>query len=356
MKKVFSRILIFGFVVLFLVFCGLLIKSGVIISQGMYEDDKFSIAMVTDGGGVNDQSFQESAWRGLQKLSQEHDCKVRYVECQQSSDFPSNIDRLADENTNLILGIGYKLADPIELAAKINPERNYILADFSYGDNTPDNVICLVFRAEESSFLVGYIAGMTTKTNTVGFIGGMRSVVIDQFEYGFRAGVMYAAQKLNKNINIKVQYAETFTDSAKGKAVAIKMFDECDIVFHAAGGAGVGIIEAAKERNKFAIGVDMDQFNLAPNNILTSAVKDVGKAIEIISIRAMNGENLGGKTFSFGIKENCVGIPENNPNIDNKILKSAKKIEQKISNKEIVPPSNLNEYNNFVNNMIKKED
>ncbi len=356
MKKVFSRVLIFVFGLLFLCFCVVLIKSGIIISEGMNEDDKFSIAMVTDGGGVNDQSFQESAWRGLQKLSQGYDCKVRYVECQQTSDFLSSIDRLADEKTDLTLGIGYKLADYIKLATKINPERNYILADYSFGDSTPDNMICLVFRAEESSFLVGYIAGMSTKSDNVGFIGGMKSVVIDQFEYGFRAGVLYAAQKLGKNINIKVQYAETFTDSAKGKAVAIKMFDECDIVFHAAGGAGVGVIEAAKECDKFAIGVDMDQINLAPNNVLTSAVKDVGKAIETISVRAINGENLGGQTFSFGIKENCVGIPENNPNINNKILKLAKKIEQKISDKEIIPPSNLSEYNNFVNSVIKKGD
>ncbi|MBQ3093439.1 MAG: BMP family protein, partial [Clostridia bacterium] len=147
------------------------------------------------------------------------------------------------------------------------------------------------------------------------------------------------------------QYAETFTDSAKGKAVAIKMFDECDIVFHAAGGAGVGVIEAAKERDKYAIGVDMDQINLAPDNILTSAVKDVGRAIEIIAARVMNGENLAGQTFNFGIKEKCVGIPENNPNMSEKVSKLTKKIEEKISTGKIIPPSNLTEYNNFINNL-----
>lgn len=351
MKKVISRILFVLLGLLCVGFCAILIKSIIILNNKIYNNDKFSIAMVTDGGGVNDQSFQESAWRGLQNLEREHDCKVRYVECQQSADFLSNIDKLNDENTDLILGIGYKLADPISLAAKINPERTYILADFSLNEDTPDNVICLVFRAQESSFLAGYAAALTTKTGVVGFIGGMKSLVIDQFEYGFRAGVSYASKEINKNIIVKSQYAETFTDSAKGKAVAIKMFDECDIVFHAAGGAGVGVIEAAKERDKYAIGVDMDQINLAPNNILTSAVKDVGRAIEIIATRVMNGENLAGQTFNFGIKEKCVGIPENNPNMSEKVSKLTKKIEEKISTGKIIPPSNLTEYNNFINNL-----
>ena len=347
MRNIISKI---GVVLLVLGFVGVLafaINTGFKIATGLEDDDRFSVSMVTDGGGINDQSFQESSWKGMQELAKETGVKVSYVECPQTSDFLIHIDKLADENTDLIWGIGYKLADTIELAAKTNPEINYALADFTLGDKTPDNVTCAVFRSEESSFVVGYIAGMTTKTDCVGFVGGIKGLVIDQFEYGYLAGVKYASKKLGKNIDVKVQYAESFTDSAKGKAIAMKMYDECDVIFHAAGGAGVGVIEAAKETGNYVIGVDKDQLSLAPKNVLTSAIKDVGKAVKMISIKSLNGESIGGQTFSYGIKENCVGIPEENPNLDPNVYKAAIEIQEKISDGKIVSPGTEKDYNEF---------
>ncbi len=349
MKKVISRIFLLLGCAIGVCFIALIVKTGMLIAKGAVNDNRFFVAMVTDGGGINDQSFQESAWKGLQKFSKNTGAKVGYVECQQASDYGVNFDKLADENANLMWGIGYKLADPVELASKINPELNYAIADYSFGENAPSNVTSVTFRAEESSFLVGYIAGMTTKTNQVGFIGGMRGLVIDQFEYGYKAGVAYAAKELGKNISVKVQYAESFSDSAKGKAIAMKMFDECDVIFHAAGGAGVGVIEAAKEKGTYAIGADMDQSFLAPKNVLTSAVKDVGKAVEMISTRLANGENIGGSNYSYGIKEGCVGIPEDNPNVSENVLKAVRKIENKIKEGNITPPHNPSTYEEFIN-------
>ena len=330
-----------------------LVRIGQEIVAGSEDKDQFFTAMITDGGGVNDQSFQQSAWEGMKKFAARTNSKVRYVECPQTADFALNIDKLADEKTDLIWGIGFKTADTIELAAKTNPELNYAIVDFSFGEKTPENVTGVVFRAEESSFLVGYIAALTTKTNSVGFVGGIKGMVIEQFEYGYRAGVAYGAKQLGKNIDVKVQYAESFTDSAKGKAIAIKMFDSCDVVFHAAGGAGVGVIEAAKESGKWAIGADMDQSDLAPNNVLTSAIKDVGTAIDLISTKAMNGENIGGKTFYFGIKEGCVGIPSDNPNIDKKVYSLAEQVCKKIADNQIVPPGTLEAYNDFLKTINK---
>ena len=188
---------------------------------------------------------------------------------------------------------------------------------------------------------------MTTKTDCVGFVGGIKGLVIDQFEYGYLAGVKYASKKLGKNIDVKVQYAESFTDSAKGKAIAMKMYDECDVIFHAAGGAGVGVIEASKETGNYVIGVDKDQLSLAPKNVLTSAIKDVGKAVKMISIKSLNGESIGGQTFSYGIKENCVGIPEENPNLDPNVYKAAIEIQEKISDGKIVSPGTEKDYNEF---------
>lgn len=348
MNKVISRALLVSGIAVGIGFCGLLVKTGSLLAKGVMNDNRFFVAMVTDGGGINDQSFQESSWKGLKAFSEETGSRVGYVECQQASDYPINLDKLADENADLVWGIGYKLADPIKLAANINPEINYAIADFSFGSRTPDNVTCAIFRSEESSFLVGYIAAMTTKVNRVGFIGGMKSVVIDQFEYGYRAGVAYASKKLGKNIDVKIQYAESFTDSAKGKAIAIKMFDECDVIFHAAGGAGVGIIEAAKEKGSYAIGCDMDQSSLAPKNVLTSSIKDVGKAVKTVSTSLKNGEKIGGKTFSYGIKENCVGIPKENPNVPENVKNAVKAVEEKVRSGEIIPPGTSASYEEFI--------
>ena len=321
-------------------------STGSKIKEG--ENEQFSIAMVTDTGGVNDQSFNMSSWQGMNRFAERTGAKISYVESKQSSDYTINMDRLADENIDLIWGVGFSLADVLELAAKTNPELNYAIVDYSYGENTLENVTGVVFRAEESAFLAGYISGKTTKTKKVGFVGGISSIVIDQFEYGYRAGVDLAAKERGESIEFVSQYAESFSDAAKGKAIALKMFSNgCDIVFHAAGGVGVGVIEAAKETNNFAVGVDMDQSYLAPKNVLTSALKNAGQAVDIVSTRLMNGEKIGGKTISFGIKEGCVGLPESNPNIDPKIYISAMEIKDKIAEGKIAPPFNSNEYQNF---------
>lgn len=312
------------------------------------DSDVFKVAMVTDTGGINDQSFNSSSWEGMSEFARRTGAKARYVESTQASDYTVNIDRLADENCNLIWGIGFSLADIVNQAAKTNPELNYAIVDFSYGDDTLENVTGVVFRSEESSFMVGYIAARTTKTNSVGFVGGISGVVIDQFEYGYRAGVDYASKELGKQINVKIQYAESFSDSAKGKAIALKMFSEgCDIVFHAAGGVGVGIIEAAKESGNFAIGVDLDQSYLAPSNVLTSSLKDVGRAVDIVSTKVLKGQSIGGRTLSFGLSEDCVGIPKENPNMSPEVYKSAMEIRNKIVNKDIIPPYNSDTYKNY---------
>lgn len=344
MKRAISVVLSLGLV---------LLSAGCSVNNDASdEDSKFKVAMVTDTGGVNDQSFNSSAWLGMSNFALRTNTVARYIESAQSSDYIINIDKLADENCNLIWGIGFALADVVKQAARVNPELNYAIADYSYGDDTLDNITSVVFRAEESAFIVGYIAGKTTKTNSVGFVGGMKTVVIDQFEYGFRAGVDYAAKELGKKIDIKTQYSESFSDAAKGKAIASMMFlNGCDIVLHAAGGVGVGVIEAAKESGNFAIGADSDQRHLAPDNVLTSAIKNVGKSVDIVSTKLMNGDKIGGQTMSFGLKEDCVGIPEENPNIAPNVLESAYKVEKLIMDGKIVPPKNIEEYNNFVKNL-----
>ena len=310
--------------------------------QGTNTEKEYKVAMVTDTGGVNDQSFNQSSWEGLQNFEKNNKgAKVSYLESKQESDYATNLDKVVDGGNKLVWGIGFAMADAITNAAQSNPDVSYAIVDNSYGDKTPANVTGVMFRAQEPSFMVGYIAAKTTKTNKVGFVGGIKSEIIDQFQYGYQAGVQYAAKELGKDITVDVQYAESFSDASKGKAIANKMFSSgCDIVFHAAGGVGVGVIEAAKEANKFAIGVDRDQAYLAPDNVLTSALKLANVAVENLSKEAMNGTKIGGKTYTYGLKENAVGIPTENKNMDPAVYKAAIAIQDKIKDGSIVPPYN----------------
>lgn len=317
--------------------------------QGTNTEKEYKVAMVTDTGGVNDQSFNQSSWEGLQNLEKNNKgAKVSYLESKQESDYATNLDKAVDGGNKLIWGIGFAMSDAITNAAKSNSDVNYAIVDNDYGDKTPANVTGVMFKAQEPSFIVGYIAGKTTKTNKVGFVGGIKGNIIDQFQYGYQAGVQYAAKELGKDITVDVQYAESFSDASKGKAIANKMFSSgSDIVFHAAGGVGVGVIEAAKEANKFAIGVDRDQAYLAPDNVLTSALKLASVAVENLSKEAMNGTKIGGKTYTYGLKENAVGIPTENKNMDPAVYKAAMAVQDKIKDGSIVPPYNEETFNSF---------
>jgi len=308
----------------------------------------FSVAMITDTGGINDQSFNQSAWEGLTELKNKTGAEVNYIESKQASDFVTNLERLGDSGANLLWGVGYACADAVLEAAGSNPDIQYAIIDNAY-ENTPSNVTGVMFRAQEPSFLVGYVAGRTTQTGKVGFVGGISSGLIDQFQFGYEAGVKYAAKELGKDIDISVQYAESFSDAAKGKAIAARMYsDGCDVIYHAAGGTGTGVIEAAKEADKWVIGVDRDQAYLAPENVLTSALKLVGKAVQEVSEEAMNGKEIGGKTLTFGLQEDCVGIPEEHGNMAEGVYEDTLKVKDKIKNGELTPPTTKEEYEAFI--------
>ncbi len=303
------------------------------------------IAMVTDTGGVNDKSFNQSAWEGMQRAEKELGMKASYIESKQEADFSPNLETLYDAKNDLIWGIGFMMADAVKSAAETNKDAKYAIVDFSYDEKTPSNVIGVVFKAEQPSFLVGYIAGKMSKTGKVGFVGGVKGVVIDGFDYGFRAGVKYA----NKDAQVLVQYADSFNDSAKGKAIANQMYQNgADIIFHAAGGVGLGVIESAKENKKYVIGVDRDQNNLAPDNVITSAVKRVDNGIYNVTKELKEGTLKMGTTISYGLKEGGVDIaPTSDKHVPANILEEVKKLKQDIIDGKINVPFNEKTYNEY---------
>ena len=307
---------------------------------------KIKVAMVTDVGGVNDQSFNQSAWEGLTRTKTDLDAKIAYKESKQDADYAPNLETLTDAEYDLIWGIGFLMGDAIKATAQLNPDQKYAIIDYFYGPETPKNVACAVFQEEQPSFLVGYIAGKMTKANKVGFVGGIKFPLIEKFEYGFMAGVKLA----NPDAEVLRQYAESFTDAAKGKAITNNMYQQgADIVFHAAGGVGDGVIEAAKEKKQWAIGVDKDQNYLAPDNVLTSAMKRVDNAIFDMVKQLKDGSFAGGKAVVYNLSNDGVSIaPTSKKHVPADILAEVDGLIAKIKAGEIVVPATKETYDAFM--------
>ncbi|MGL4797569.1 MAG: BMP family lipoprotein [Paraclostridium sp.] len=313
-------------------------------TSGSDSDNAIKVTMIADVGGINDQSFNQSAWEGLQKAGEDFGVKVNVLESKQAAEYETNVETAIDEGADLVIGIGFQMDKAIGDAAKNYPDQKLAIIDYAF-ENQPENVKSMMFKAEEASYLAGLIVGKRTETNKVGFIGGTKGSVIESFEYGYKTGVFDA----NKDAEVLAQYASTFSDSAKGKSIANQMHaGKADIIFTAAGETGNGAIEAAKENKKYAIGVDKDQSHLAPENILTSAIKRVDSVVYNTVKELVDGKFAGGEVIYYGLKEDAVGIPESTSKlVDEEILEFVNTQSEKIKNGEIKVPANEKEYNEY---------
>lgn len=277
--------------------------------QGDGEKDRFRIGMVTDVGGINDQSFNEGTWNGLLRAQKELSADVKYLESKREDDYVPNLTRFAREKRDLIWGVGFKFEKAIPEVAKRFPNQTFGVVDTNLNGKVPKNVAAVTFREEEGSYLMGVLAGLTTKTNKVGFVGGISSPLIKKFEAGYRAGV----KAVNPKAVVQVAYAESFTDVTKARSIASNMYNGgVDVIFHAAGGAGKGLFDEVKTRpagKYFVIGVDQDQSKLAPNHTLSSMVKRVDKAVFDISKQVKDRNAKLGAVTNLGLKEDAISYP-----------------------------------------------
>lgn len=300
-------------------------------------EDTLKIAMVTSVGGVTDGSFNQSAWEGLQKAEKDLGIKANYIESKQEADYVTNLEQAVDDENDLILATGFPMQQALLDAAKNYPDQKFAIVDVDYGDETPDNVICISFNEEQSGYVVGLVAGKMTKTNKVGFVGGMNNVVIKKFEAGYKAGVKAA----NPDADVLVQYVNSFADQAKGKSIATQMYNNnADVIFACAGDSGLGVLECAKETGKYAIGVDRDQNDIAPDNILTSAMKKVNEGVYTVAENLKGGTFNGGETLVFGLKEEGIGLaPSTDKNVPQDVIDYVNKQIEKIISGEIIVPN-----------------
>ena len=331
----------------------MIISAGILVGCGSSDGDsategKIKVGMITDVGGVHDESFNQSSWEGLQATQKElgkDKLDVNYLESTQDSDYKPNIEQFVEDEYDLIIGVGYKLANELETAAKNYPDQQFAIIDHTY-EKQPENITSLSFESNESSYLAGLIAAKKTETNKVAFIGGIKSATLDKFEYGFRAGVKAA----NPKCELTVRYLNSFSDSALAKSVANQMHkDGVDVIYTAAGAAGTGAIEAAKENNKMAIGVDVDQSPLAPDNIISSTMKNVNVSIVNLVGEILEDNYQGGQVIVNTLASGGVGLSDTTKDhVSKDILDYVNEQAGKIKSGEIVVPENEKQYNEIV--------
>lgn len=340
--------------------CGAGEKEG--DTQGAGGNDKseeFKVAMVTDTGGVDDKSFNQSAWEGLKQFGKDNNLEegkgFKYLQSTAATDYAPNLNALVREGYNLVFGIGFLLADDVKKVAQQQEKANLAIVDSVITDDNGDflpNVASITFSEHHGSFLVGLVAGKQSTTGKVGFIGGVNSELIKKFENGFKAGVKAA----NPNAEIVVQYAEDFNAPEKGSQIANTMYSQgIDIIYHAAGGTGNGVFTEAKNRAKqgekvWVIGVDKDQHEEGmPENVtLTSMVKRVDTAVAEVSKLAKEGKFPGGEIVEFGLKEEGVGIAPTQDNVSKESLDLVKEYQEKILAGEITVPATDEEYDEYL--------
>ena len=299
----------------------------------------FKIGMVTDVGGVNDGSFNQSAWEGLQRAGEAFGCEVKYIESKGDADFVPNIESFLDEDYDLIICTGYVMADAVRDAAELNPDQKFAIVDDASNADL-DNVTCMMFEQEQASYLVGLAAGYTTESNVVGFVVGQANETMNSFGYGYCAGVLDA----NPDATILQYNANSFGDASAGKTAVNTMVTKgADVVFHAAGGTGLGVIDGCKENGIWAIGVDSDQSPLAPETILTSALKRVDNACYDATKKAILG-TLEGGVATYDLAAGGVDIAPTTDNLSKDVLEKIEDAKKDIIAGDLVVPKNQEEF------------
>jgi len=330
-------------------FTALLVAAVMISSCGKQGDksntnsdkSKFKVGLVFDVGGRGDKSFNDAAYKGLERAKKDFGIDFEVIDPGDGADRESALRKLASKpDISLIFGVGFIFTEDITKIAQDFPDKKFGCVDYSINPNVkiPDNLVALEFKEEEGSFLVGALACLTSKTKKLGFVGGMESALIRKFEKGFVQGAKYIDPECKIFVSYVSVTGEGFKNPGKAEEIAISQYSSgADIIYHASGLSGIGVFKAAKENKKFAIGVDLDQYSEAPGFVLTSMVKVVDEVIYNTILDMKNGSFKGG-IKSLGLKDNGVGYvyDDNNKNlISPEVKEKIEGIKKKIIDGEI---------------------
>ena len=302
MKKVLMLLAMLAMVVL--TACGS--KKEAAEAPKTTEAKPLKVGIVLSIGGLGDKSFNDSAYRGLEMAQKDLGIEFKYVEPASPSEDEGYLREYAEAGYDLVIATGFLMKDATEKVAKDFPDVKFALIDEV---SALPNVASLLFAEDQGSFLVGALAAMMSKTGNVGFVGGMEIPLIQKFQKGYEMGAKY----VNPSIKVGSLYtsgSNPFNDPVRGKENALSLIKQgADVVYHAAGGTGVGVIEAAKESKVFAIGVDSNQDGLAQGTVLTSMIKNVDIAV-YNTIKAVKEGTFKAGEQRLGVAEGGVGTTD----------------------------------------------
>jgi basic membrane protein A and related proteins len=277
-------------------------------------EKKVKIGMVTDIGGLDDRSFNQSAYEGLKRAESELGAEVRAVTSKSNADYVPNLTTLARQQYDLVIGVGFLMGKQVEKVANAFPNVKFAAIDYPYGLMTskPKNVTGLIFKEAEAGYLVGYMAGLYVKDKggdqVISAVGGQQVPAVDAYIAGYQAG----AKAANPDVKTEYGYSQDFVAQAKCKEIALNQIAEgSQVVFAVAGGCGLGALDAAKEKGMQGIGVDADQAYLG-DYIMTSAIKKVDEAAFTAAKEVQEGTLKSGTDEVFDAKNEGVGYGKTN--------------------------------------------
>jgi basic membrane protein A len=274
-------------------------------------DSDVRVALVTDIGGLNDRGFNALANQGLERAKEELGVEGRVFISDAASDYVPNLSRAARDGYDLVIGVGFLMGDALASVATQFPDTSFAIVDFPQAalKGTPANARGLIFAENEAGYLVGVAAATVAERGAISAVGGQEVPAVVAFLAGYEAG----AKATDSSIRVAERYSQDFVDQAKCKEIALTQIAAgSDAVFAAAGGCGLGALQAANERNVWGIGVDNDQSFLGPH-ILTSATKKVDVAVFDTIQQVVDGSFTGGEDTLYNVANEGVGYGEVSP-------------------------------------------
>ena len=290
--------------VILLLFALALSGCGCVLGSREEANGQMRVGIVFDIGGKDDKSFNAAAWEGVKRAAKDFPITLRDVEPGDPTSIEPSMRAFAERGYDLIIGVGFAQEPIMKKVAADYPNLKFAIID---GVIDLPNVASLIFKEHEGSFLVGMIAGRTTKTDRVGFVGGMDIPLIHKFATGYEEGAKYANPKVQVFRNYVGTTDSAWNDPSKGKELAKAQIERgADVVFQAAGNSGLGVFDAAEETSRLAIGVDSNQNWVKPGFILTSMIKRVDVAVYNAVRESLEGQFAGG-LHQFGLENEGVG-------------------------------------------------
>lgn len=306
----------------------------------------YKVCQVTDTGGIDDKSFNQTAWAGLEKAADDFGVEIQFLESQQQTDYERNINAFIDAKCDLIITVGFLLGDATKAAAEVNPDQKFSIVDVTY-DPSIDNVLGLGYATHEAAFMAGYMAAGMTKTGTVGTFGGIPIPPVTIFMDGFYLGVQYYNEVKNTTVNVlgwdpatqEGLFVGNFESTDDGRRTAEALMDEgADIILPVAGPVGLGSAAAVQERgNAFVIGVDSDQAIAAPeyaNVTLTSIMKRMDSSVYDVTQQVIDGTFKGG-TYVGTLENKGVSLGIINEAVPQELIDEVNALVDPIINGEI---------------------